>query len=407
MSFENSHKKPSFLSQAANVMQSIKTGTAMAMLSALFLTACAVIPFGEDDTTVTYEAAIVSTLAGGKESGFVDGQGENARFRSPKGIAIDAAGNLYVADSGNHRIRKVTPEGEVSTLAGSGETGYNKGGFADGEGQNAKFNEPSGIVIDAAGNLYVADKFNHSIRRITPEGKVSTLAGNGEKGIADGEGSDARFNDLGSIAIDAAGNLYVADGSWDNRRIRKITPDGVVSSLVGDYGYPSGIAIDAAGNLYWVRGYGIYKMTPNGEISLFAGGKSSSIVRGLTVKRKWTCRGRSYYTSGATCDWELPDAPTHVDGKGSSARFYRPSDIAMDTAGNLYVVDGEGSSIRKVTKEGEVSTLNLEKCCADDKGNAAWFRSLEGIAADAAGNLYVTEGDNNIHRIHKIVIQRR
>jgi sugar lactone lactonase YvrE len=195
----------------------------------------------------------VSTFAGG-EAGFADGIGSDAKFFGPAGIASDAAGNLYVAEMGNNRIRKITPAGEVSTLAG-GERG-----FADGVGSDAMFRGPVGIAIDAAGNLYVADMDNNRIRKITPAGKVSTLAG-GEAGFAKGIGSIAKFNCPSSIAIDAAGNLYVADGG--NHRIRKITPAGEVSMLAGGekgfadgfgsgarFNNPAGIAIDAAGNLY-------------------------------------------------------------------------------------------------------------------------------------------------------------
>ena len=194
-----------------------------------------------------------STLAGG-ERGFADGQGRAARFAGPFDIVIDTAGTLYAADYGNHRIRKVTRNAEVSTLAGS------ESGFADGQGSAARFNSPIGIAIDAVGNLYVVDLENHRIRKVTPEGEVSTLAG-GEQGFADGQGSAAQFYFPFGIAIDAAGNLYVADTG--NSRIRKVTPEGEVSTLAGSekgfsdgqgsaarFNAPTAIAIDAVGNLY-------------------------------------------------------------------------------------------------------------------------------------------------------------
>ncbi|MDR2208343.1 MAG: hypothetical protein LBE22_05150 [Azoarcus sp.] len=200
------------------------------------------------------KTVMVSTFAGG-EQGFADGKGGDAKFNRPVGIASDAAGNLYVADTENHRIRKITPAGEVSTLAGDEE------GFADGIGSDAKFSFPIGIASDAAGNLYVADVVDHRIRKITPAGVVSTLAGGDEEGFADGIGSDAKFLGPIGIASDATGNLYVAE--FGNHRIRKITPAGEVSTLAGgergfadgigsdaNFNRPSGIVSDAAGNLY-------------------------------------------------------------------------------------------------------------------------------------------------------------
>ncbi|MDR1850346.1 MAG: immunity 26 domain-containing protein, partial [Zoogloeaceae bacterium] len=257
----------------------------------------------------------VSTLAGG-EKGFADGQGRAARFSSPFGIAIDATGNLYVADRSNHRIRKVTPDGEVSTLAGGGDEG---GGCVDGEGSVARFEYPSDIAIDAAGNLYVADHDNNRIRKITPKGEVSTLAGGGPTGCdsgayADGQGSAARFNAPSGIAIDAAGNLYVTDE--DNCRIRKVTPDGEVSTIAGSdwrgfadgegsaarFYKPCGITADAAGNLYVVDLYNnrIRKVTPDGKVSTLAGSGEKGFADG----------------EGSVARFKLPDSIA-VDAAGN------------------------------------------------------------------------------------------
>jgi DNA-binding beta-propeller fold protein YncE len=277
------------------------------------------------DSGESAKTVLVSTLAGG-EGGFADGIGSDARFLGPSGIAIDAAGNLYVADMGNNRIRKITPAGEVSTLAGGEE------GFAGGIGGDAKFDWPFGIfdwpfgiASDAAGNLYVADTENHRIRKITPAGEVSTFAG-GEYGLADGVGGAAMFKRPFGIASDAAGNLYVAD--TENHRIRKITPAGEVSTLAGSeegfadgfgsdakFDWPSGIASDAAGNLYVAdtENHRIRKITPAGEVSTLAGSEEG-----------------------------------FADGVGSDARFYHPSGIAIDAAGNLYVADPWNHRIRKI-----------------------------------------------------------
>ncbi|MCL2178699.1 MAG: NHL repeat-containing protein [Cystobacterineae bacterium] len=159
--------------------------------------------------------ASVSVFAGnGNESGNVDAKGTNARFKGPRDMVTDAKGNVYVADSQNFCIRKITPTGEVTTFAGGGY------GYADGTGAEVRFNYPAGLTIDAKGNLYVADYFNNKIRRVTPKGVVTTIAG-GQMGYVDGPGDVAQFNHPMGIAIDLEGNLYVADEG--NRRIRKIT----------------------------------------------------------------------------------------------------------------------------------------------------------------------------------------
>ena len=212
-------------------------------------------------STLAGTGGLCCELGGGLLGHYADGAGSVAGFSSPHGIAIDAAGNLYVADAGNNCIRKITPKGDVSTLAGSGEKG-----FADGSGSTARFNDPVGIAIDAAGNLYVADKSNQRIRKVSPTGDVSTLAGSGEEGFADGAGSVAQFRHPFDITVDKLGNLYVADSG--NQRIRKVTPEGDVSTIAGGgqgfadgsgseamFNWPYGIAIDAAGNLYVADGY--------------------------------------------------------------------------------------------------------------------------------------------------------
>ncbi|MCL2760111.1 MAG: IPT/TIG domain-containing protein [Desulfuromonadales bacterium] len=203
-------------------------------------------------------SGVVSTLAGGgMVGGFADGIGAAAQFDNPYGVAVDAAGNVYVADALNHRIRKITPAGVVSTFAGSGTEG-----FADGAEATAQFNVPTGVAVDAAGNVYVADLYNNRIRKITSTGVVSTLAGSGLTGFADGADATAQFNLPSGVAVDAAGNVYVADEF--NNCIRKITPKGVVSTLAGSgsagfadgtpltaqFNNPFGVAVDAAGNVY-------------------------------------------------------------------------------------------------------------------------------------------------------------
>jgi sugar lactone lactonase YvrE len=216
-------------------------------------------------------AGVVSTLAGSGAYAYLDGTGTGAQFHGPRGVAIDASGNLYVADSDNHRIRKVTTAGVVSTVAGTGTAGA-----ANGTGTMASFQNPYAVAVDATGAVYVADYSNHLIRKITPEGVVSTLAGTGTAGAANGTGTNASFNYPLGLAVDASGVLYVAD--YLNHLIRKITSEGVVSTLAGSgtrgsangtgtlasFNNPAGIALDGNGNM-WVADSGnhrIRKITP-------------------------------------------------------------------------------------------------------------------------------------------------
>jgi sugar lactone lactonase YvrE len=200
--------------------------------------------------------AVVTTLAGNIVLGFTDGTGSAAQFRTPTGAALDAQGNVYVADWSNHAIRKITPGGVVTTLAGNGTPG-----FADGTGGAARFNYPYGLTVDGQGNVFVADEQNHSIRKITPAGVVTTVAGNGTIGFVNGNASNARFSFPSGLAIDGQGNMYVADRG--NHSIRKITPAGVVSTLAGTtqgfadgdagtakFNQPYGLALDVQGNIF-------------------------------------------------------------------------------------------------------------------------------------------------------------
>jgi streptogramin lyase len=212
---------------------------------------------------------VVSTLAGNGFPGYADGNGYGAAFNQPYGVAVDASGNIYVADRFNLRIRKIVqlPDGtgQVTTLAGNRFEGD-----TDSTGANASFRYPAGIAVDASGNIYVADTDNHKIRKIVPlpdgTGRVSTLAGSGSYGNSDGPGTTATFNGPSGVAIDASGNIYVA--SYWNYNIRKIITSAngstVVTTLAGSgslgnadgygaaafFNQATGVAVDASGNVY-------------------------------------------------------------------------------------------------------------------------------------------------------------
>ena len=325
-------------------------------------------------------AGVVTTIAGAPGiSGATDGRGATALFDQPGGVAVDAAGNVYVADTGNDTVRKITAAGQVSTIAGSPGTA----GSTNGSAGAALFNAPEAITIDSAGNVYVADTGNNTIRKITLGGIVSTVAGSpGVAGGQDGNGAAAQFNGPGAIAVDAAGNLYVADTL--NNTIRKVTPAGVVTTLAGTagvfggqngpaatalFGHCYGLTIDSAGNLYTtdVGNQSVRRITPQLIVSTVAG-------------------------SGAA---------GYADGTGSAAQFSDPWGVAVDATGNVYVGDYVNGTIRKVTAAGVVSTLAgtaAHSGSTDGTGAAAWFDGPSSAATDSSGNVYVADTSNNTIR---------
>ncbi len=326
---------------------------------------------------------VVTTLAGlAGSTGSVDGTGTAARFNQPLGLAVDGAGVVYVADSGNNAIRKITAGGVVTTLAGLA----GNFGSTDGTGSAARFNAPAGLAVDGAGTLYVADRNNNTIRQVvTATGVVTTLAGlAGAIGGADGTGTNARFGNPEEVALNAGGTVYVADAINDT--IRKIAPGGVVTTLAGfvgsfgsadgtgagaRFGLPFGVALDASRNAYVAdrSNNTIRKITPAGVVTTFAG---------------------------------VAGSPGSVDGTGSAARFSLPRAVAVDSAGMVYVADGS-NTIRTITPGGAVTTLAGlagSPGAVDGTGSAARFNAPSGIAVDSTGTLYVA--DNASHTIRKI-----
>ena len=283
---------------------------------------------------VTSPVGTVATLAGtARLSGSVDGTGAAARFKNPRGVAVDGVGNVYVADTDNHVIRKVTPGGVVTTLAGTAGSS----GSVDGTGAAARFNYLRGVAVDGDGNVYVADTDNHVIRKVTPGGVVTTLAGTaGSSGSVDGTGAAARFNYLRGVAVDGVGNVYVADSQ--NNLIRKVTPGGVVTTLAGtagSYGSENGTGADARlGNVYGVA--------VDGDGNVYAGDEYNGTVRKVTPGGVVT----RLAGSGGEMSWGFQDAI------GPLARFSGPTGVAVDGDGNVYVADSYNNLIRKVTPAG-------------------------------------------------------
>jgi sugar lactone lactonase YvrE len=362
-------------------------------------------------------ATVIGTIAG------------NPRTLGVAGVAVDAAGNMFVADTLAHSIRKISPAGEMTTLAGSGTLG-----FADGVGAAATFDQPHGLTLDADGNLFVADTSNNAIRKITPAGVVSTVAGAPERGFVDGNTSVARFYHPSSVALDRSGNVYVADGNY---ALRKITPDGKVSTIAGytpqspypQFGnpttWPSSPVVDGTGNVYYtdVMQGRIVKLTADGAasdwyrkaevgpgkywFSIALGTAGDIYAAGLNEISRITAAGQVQVVAGK----DLGSA----DGPGLSARFGHIAQIVVTADGSLIVADLGNRSIRKMSAGGQVTTVagNTANGFADGPATSAWFSGpwsgyftgfsfggIGGLAVDAGGNIYLADTGN--HAIRKI-----
>jgi streptogramin lyase len=379
---------------------------------------------------------LVITFAGSASSGSEDGTGTDARFARPTSVAVDAAGNLLVVDFGNNTIRKITPSGVVTTLAGKADSS----GSEDGTGAVARFNSPQGVAVDAAGNVYVTDSYNHTIRKVTPAGVVNTLAGTADSsGSADGMGSAARFDGPVGVAVDGVGNVFVAEHG--NCTIRKVTRDGMVTTVAGTAGvfpvdtdgtgfaarfrFPSGLAVDGAGNLY-VADSGastIRKITPAGVVTTIAGtvglgdsadgtgaaarfsdpeGVAVDAAGNVYVADTFNSTIRRITPSGVVTTLAgTAGLSGSADGTGPAARFRGPEGVAVDAAGNVVVADSSNHTIRKITPVGEVTTLAGTaglSGSADGAGSAARFYFPHGVAVDGVGDVFVTDSANNAIR---------
>ncbi len=327
----------------------------------------------------------IATLAGSGQPGFAgdNGAAASAQLNSPRDIAVDGAGNIYVADASNNRIRRITPQGKISTIAGQGGYGY----FGDqGPAVQAMLALPRGLAVDAAGNVYVADTGNHRIRKITPDGVISTIAGTNSAGAgADGiSGVLSALNSPSSVAVDAAGNIYIADTG--NNRVRRLNAQGAIMTIAGagasgfsgDGGDavsallngPQGVAVDGSGNVYIADtgNHRIRKVSPQGIITTIAGA----------------------------------DPAAGDNGPAVSARLFEPGGLALDPAGNLYISDTLNNRIRRISGSGVISTVAGAGAAgySGDGGPAlqARLNNPQGLALDPAGNLYIADTGNNVIR---------
>ena len=330
----------------------------------------------------------ISTVAGSTASGFGGdgGTATAARLTSPDDVAVDGSGNLYIADTSNHRIRKVDTSENISTVAGTGTSGFSGDG---GAATAAQLSRPRGVAVDGSGNLYIADASNHRIRKVDTSGNISTVAGTGTSGFGGdgGAATEATLNYPRGVALDGAGNLYIADRN--NHRIRKVDTSGNISTVAGtgtsgfggdggaataaQLSRPRGVAVDGSGNLYIADdfNYRIRKVDTSGNISTVAGTG----------------------TFGFGGD----------GGAATAATLNAPGGVAVDGSGNLYIADTFNDRIRKVdATTGNISTIAGTGKFSGDGGaaTAATFNSPGGVAVDGSGNLYIADIYNQ--RIRKV-----
>ncbi|GAA0366997.1 NHL repeat-containing protein [Streptomyces blastmyceticus] len=331
----------------------------------------------------------IATVAGNGAAGFISdgGPGALTKLNNPIGVAVDKDGNLYIADRSNHRVRKVAPNGIITTIAGNGQAGYVSDG---GPATATPLNSPDGVAVDKDGNVYIADRANHRVRKVTRSGIITTIAGNGQAGYVS-DGGPATATPLSSpygLTVDRSGNLYISDHG--NHRVRRVTPNGIITTVAGngqggyvsDGGpatatklyYPQGLAVDAEGNLYIADScnHRVRKVTPSGIITTVAG------------------NGIAGYVSDG--------------GPAVATRIHYPWGLAVDETGSLYVGEHSGQRIRKITSDGIITTVagNGTGGYVDDGGPAAGTRIYNptGVALDRAGNLYIADYSN--HRIRGV-----
>ena len=380
----------------------------------------------------------VSTFAG--SPGIVgSADGNSALFNAPQSVAVDSSGNVYVADTGNFTIRKITSMGTVSTLAGLA----GNAGSADGIGTNAAFYEPEGIAVDGSGNVFVADTWNHTIRGITPGGTVTTIAGSaGNFGGTNATGTNALFYEPQGVVVDSSDNVFVADTG--NNVIREIAANGAVTTLAGSFGNfgytnatganaafdsPRGISRDSSGNLYvadYLNNVLRKVTTPAGMVTTVAGaagsigsadgvgtnalffGPQGVVVNptnnnfiyladtGNSTIRQLTASGPNWIVGTLAGDASIGS----TNAAGTAARFFWPMDMASDGHGNFYVADAANDVIRKVAANGAVTTFaGSFGVVGSTDGSSALFNAPQAVAVDKSGNVYVADTGNSTIRV--------
>ena len=329
-------------------------------------------------------AGIITTVAGNGTYGFSGdgGTATSAELNYPYGVAVDSAGNLYIADSSNYRVRMVSASGIITTVAGNGTCCYSGDG---GAATHAQLYNPTGVAVDAAGDLYIADHYNYRVRKVAANGTITTVAGNGTFGFSGdgGAATSAEFRYPEGVAVDASGNLYIADSG--NADIREVNAAGAIATLVGgDVGdgglgvfgllnQPYGVARDNAGNTYIAD-------TNNNRVRKVPAGGTIVTVAGTGV-------------SGFA-----------GDGKAATgAQLNIPQGVALDASGNLYIADTNNRRVRKVDGSGNITTVAGNGICCGHTGDngaatSAQIGSPSALAVDSSGNLYISDVTNNVIR---------
>ena len=308
-------------------------------------------------TAALEQISIIIPVAGTGKAGFSGdgGPASQAQLNQPEGVAVDTSGNLYIADTDNNRIRKISPNGIITTVAGTGKAGFSGDG---GPASQAQLNQPGGVAVDASGNLYIADTRNNRIRKISPDGIIDTYAGTGKagynepKGVSDGiKATDAMLNAPTGVAVDARGNLFIAD--TDNDRIREVRTDGKIITIAGDVGFsgdggpakdaqlnhPEGVAVDASGNIYIAdtRNNRIRKISPNGIITTIVGNGTIAILNaptGIAVGAS----GNIYIADTGNNRIRVVDPSGSITTLAVSANVLnQPAGIAVNPAGGLFI----------------------------------------------------------------------
>ncbi|MEV6424770.1 RICIN domain-containing protein [Streptomyces sp. NPDC051662] len=336
-----------------------------------------------------HSAPPISTVAGTGVAGFAgdNGPAVSAQLNRPYEIAVDSTGTLYFSDRDNHRVRKITTDGKISTIAGTGVAGH---GGDNGPAASAQLNKPRGIAMDGSGAVYIADSANHRVRKVTADGKISTIAGTGIRGFGGdgGPATAARLDWPFAMTVDSTGVLYVSDSS--NHRVRKIAADGKISTVAGtgtagfggdggaataaQLNKPMGLTLDSTGVLYIADTYNhrVRKVAADGKISTVAG------------------------TGTAGSDGD--------GGPAASAQLNKPMGLVLDSTGALYIADTANHRVRKVAADGKISTVAGTGAAGSDGDGgpaaSAQLNNLIGLAVDCVDTLYIGDLFNN--RVRKI-----